>query len=403
MVFIRLILTRLKMKEYYCARAFSDFVIIDNGYGRVCACPMWNNDYFLGNLLEDDDVWNGPAAQAFRASILDGSFKFCNKKRCPYLITKFPNSITPIRKWSDLPLDRSWTLEGIKDDLLKRNTILSYRPRDVYLAYDKSCNLTCPSCRDHIWSYTPEEQKRIERLHDIVVTKYLPDAHRIFLGGAGETLAGSIFPKFLQQASSEMFNQLKFISIYTNGLRFKKAYPTFSPFTQEKLKFVEISIDAASSETYAINRRGGDWEELKENLSFITELKRQKKIARINIHFVVQQNNYHEMFKFVEFGNQHLADTIDFQMFATHLIRWTKPNSYFYEWEEKAVQEPNHPEHAKFMAVLDSFCAQYRDEISKGKISLGVLADVYQRKYSSQRDRLFKEFTELQRNNETTS
>ena len=68
--------------KYYCTRPFEWFAVLDNGDVSPC-CPPWIDGYRIGNLYKQsvDEVWNGEKAQAFRESILDGSFKYCNK--CP--------------------------------------------------------------------------------------------------------------------------------------------------------------------------------------------------------------------------------------------------------------------------------------------------------------------------------
>jgi molybdenum cofactor biosynthesis enzyme MoaA len=54
---------------------------------------------------------------------------------------------------------------------------------------------------------------------------------------------------------------------------------------------VEISIDAATKETYEVIRRGGTWETLLLNLEFISTLG----LHDIRTSFVVQDTNYLEM------------------------------------------------------------------------------------------------------------
>ena len=67
------------------------------------------------------------------------------------------------------------------------------------------------------------------------------------------------------------------------------------------VKHCEISIDAATKETYETKTRlGGDWGVLHENLKFIQTI---PSIEEITLSFVVQHNNYTEMLEFVNHFN----------------------------------------------------------------------------------------------------
>ena len=58
-------------------------------------------------------------------------------------------------------------------------------------------------------------------------------------------------------------------------------------------------IDAATKDTYNINRVLGDWDKINENLKFLSTLN----LGQLNIDMTVQKNNYKEMVDFVKFGN----------------------------------------------------------------------------------------------------
>src|SRR6266542_1615578 len=49
-------------------------------------CPTWL-ETSAGNLQRQsvEEIWNGKTAQAIRESIHNGSFSYCNGKRCAYL------------------------------------------------------------------------------------------------------------------------------------------------------------------------------------------------------------------------------------------------------------------------------------------------------------------------------
>src|SRR5574337_685764 len=101
-------------------------------------CPSWLNTS-IGNLRYQsaEQVWNSKEAQEIRRSILDGSFKYCDHSKCPFLQT----IIKPVERVEDV------TDEDLRMVIEKKLTILPYGPREINCSYDKSCNLSCPTCR----------------------------------------------------------------------------------------------------------------------------------------------------------------------------------------------------------------------------------------------------------------
>jgi len=78
-------------ERLFCSKPFTWFEVSrDREEGEVfLCCPSWLPKP-IGNLTRQGvhEVWNGTAAQEIRASILDGSFRFCNHGLCPYLQTR---------------------------------------------------------------------------------------------------------------------------------------------------------------------------------------------------------------------------------------------------------------------------------------------------------------------------
>jgi hypothetical protein len=78
----------LKNRRLFCSNPFEWFEITQlNGRGGVyLCCPSWL-DTPIGNLQYQsvNEIWNGEKAREIRRSILDGSFRYCNRSRCSFL------------------------------------------------------------------------------------------------------------------------------------------------------------------------------------------------------------------------------------------------------------------------------------------------------------------------------
>ena len=76
-------------ERLFCAQPFERFEVLGGGGDRgetYFCCQNWVTRS-IGNMSESsvEKVWNGRAAQEFRRSILDGSFRYCRTELCPYL------------------------------------------------------------------------------------------------------------------------------------------------------------------------------------------------------------------------------------------------------------------------------------------------------------------------------
>ncbi|MCG8430246.1 MAG: hypothetical protein MJA29_03635, partial [Candidatus Omnitrophica bacterium] len=72
------------MSNLFCSRPF-EWLEIQGGCAFFC-CPGWSR--IPGVSLKGRNVaeiWNSPAAQEFRASILDGTFKYCSPCHCIFI------------------------------------------------------------------------------------------------------------------------------------------------------------------------------------------------------------------------------------------------------------------------------------------------------------------------------
>ena len=84
--------SKIDLKDYFCSVPFNSLEIHNN----VCfvCCPSWlPNKVELSNIPLKD-IYNSEPVVDIRNSILDGSFKYCNKELCPYLSKLLNHGIT---------------------------------------------------------------------------------------------------------------------------------------------------------------------------------------------------------------------------------------------------------------------------------------------------------------------
>jgi radical SAM protein with 4Fe4S-binding SPASM domain len=382
---------RIESKKIYCRRAFDHAQLLDNGEVSPC-CPPWVNHYSLGNINEQsyEEIWNGEKAQKFRESILDGSYKYCNAKSCPHLGPK-THCVGTIEDHI-----RGRVHEDIMNDMLDEKTVISHGPHEIQFCNDRSCNLSCPSCRRGVIMVSGKEKQKLLDMQTKFQADFLKDADRFTITGSGDAFASPIFRKFLQTFTKEQAPKLRHINVLTNGLLLKKHWHTLSDYSKEKIEYISVSIDASTPETYAINRRGGDWDLLHENLKFIQRLKLDKKILEFQASFVVQDNNFHEIKDFVLMCESYGVTHIQLQIIEPDFIRDLGYGDYLEEWIQKAVHEKSHPNHNELLSIIrDDFFVKYIDRIDIHKpevtIAMGPLLNLREGRDISQYDELLTE------------
>ena len=329
------------LKNRFCPEPFENFSLFEDGKVFQC-CPAWL-PFSAGNFLVNNgaDVWNSEQAQAIRASILDGSFSYCNRSVCPKIQA---GTLPTIAQARNQPLYRA-----IIDE---KKTVINGIPRFLNLCNDLSCNLSCPSCRvakiNHV---TGEGYDRAQQLQDKVVAAYLSEpseqAFTLSITGSGDPFASRVFREFLHSFDGAKFPNVK-INLQTNGVLFNRKQWQGLHRVQDKINTVIVSFDAATEATYNITRRGGQWSLLLSNTQMLGQLRRDGRIKYLSLDFVVQDVNFREMAAFVDLAKSFSADRAYFAR-ALQWGAWTPE-----EYRQKCVWAPDHSDHAEFIGMISS-------------------------------------------------
>lgn len=317
---------------YVCTKPFEWYEIAWNKEVYPC-CPGWL-PHSIGKMPEQspEEIWNSDIAKKIRKSVLDGSFDYCKPEFCLHL------------------KEKTWPVKQAKDIDLEHYIRLIEAPAApsmVNASYDRSCNLSCPSCRNDIVTANREERSSYDKLMEDLLNTYGPDLRSINITGSGDPFASRHFWDLLQSGVLARYPELK-IRLHTNAQLFDEFHWNRLAPLHQQIEAIEISIDAASEPTYAINRRPGNWQQLIANMEFIGELRRTKKITLLQLDFVVQLNNWQEMPDFVLLGKKWNVDRIVF----TALNNWgtfTKEDHSY-----RAIHSPGHPLHPHLLAMLEN-------------------------------------------------
>lgn len=328
-----------RLQGRFCGNPFSQLDVYENGDLHLC-CNAWLPKP-IGNLNRDsvEAAWNSPTARRIRESILDGSFRYCDHRVCPYI----QNDSLPT-------LEEAERDPRFGDVIGRRRTALDELPTFINLCNDASCNLYCPSCRTERIHYTEgrEFQRRVH-LQDRVVQALFSEPtdrrFRVSVTGSGDPFASKVFRDFLFGLDGRDFPNLE-ISLQTNGV-------LLTPRTWQRLHRIRnnitdviVSFDAATPETYAVTRRGGHWPTLIDNVRALGERRTAGELRYLKLDFVVQQANYLEMPAFVDLGRSLGADRVGFSL----VMNWGTWSAA--EFAVRAIWRRDHPEFDAFLEVL---------------------------------------------------
>ena len=316
------------LSKYVCTRPFNYVEIQKDGVYSCCTTWLPNK---VCEINQIDGSWISDNLKEVHESILDGSYKFCSKSKCPHL-SKLINTGTPVE--GNLFIEKSLF------DYEKYKT----GPTDINFALERSCNLSCPSCRDNVIMAKGEEFKFIDDTINKSIDVYGKNLEYIYLSGTADPFASKTFRNFLINFDKTKFPKLQNIHLHTNGLLLNKKMWESLKNSHEYINSIEISIDASTKETYEKVRRGGDWFMLLENLKYISTLD----IPYKKVSFVVQDNNYFEMLEFYNLMSDIFNNDVFF--FYNKISNWGTFTDE--EYSIKQIWNENHPEFDKFLIEL---------------------------------------------------
>ena len=331
-----------------CTRPFEWFEVHPDGSVFLC-CPAWLKRS-IGNLLRHtiEEIWNGPIACEIRKSILNSSFHNCSRSGCPHLQTRS----APVTFLEAIAADE------LKYAVRKNETRLAYPPRSLNLCFDHSCNLACPSCRRQGRLAQGAERKRVEQISAILQQELLPQAQTVTLSGFGDPFGSPTYLALLKTLNQTDFPLLEQVRLHTNGQRLTAEMWHGLPGLAPLLSEIEISIDAATEATYQLNRPGGSFPRLLDNLNFLKNCD-----CELTLSMVVQRNNWREIPHLLELARGYGAG-----VYLSKLVNWGIFSRDEYRF--RAVHLSGHPEHNDFVQLLKRLAVE--------TIELGNLSSIIQ-------------------------
>jgi hypothetical protein len=325
---------RYSLAGKICPQPFIQFDVLERT-SHLCCASFLNTSVGAVSNRPWEEVWNSETAQAIRESVHDGSYRYCNKGTCPQIQM---NNLIPTAELA--ARSDSW-----REILEAATTALPHGPESVNLAYDRTCNLSCPSCRLERFAADEAMRRKYDRMQERSILPLLKGAKTVFITGSGDPFASKNFRRLMEQLTPEDYPELRF-QVMTNGMLFTPRQWENFPALHRRVKILKISVDAATGPTHELLRRGARWPVMLENMALAGELTARGEIDHFELVVTVQTENYREMGDAVSLARKVGATGIYF----ARITNWGTFTEQ--QYRDKAVFLTSHPEHEAFLEQM---------------------------------------------------
>lgn len=271
----------------------SPFYWMNFFYEKVyCCCPGWTK-MAIGNIGDNSiaGIWNSEQARYIRRKMYEGEWREICNSICPTIAAHRHDG--RLIKYGELEKSDFLTPELVEEIRCRKERLESF-PTLFKPDNSNVCNLSCIMCDKDVYTDDPG---LIDKTTDDM-SNYLATAKIIVLSGIGDPLAIPYARNWLTNGRSDGSGPR--FDLITNGLLLPKYWERIK---HQKFGSIQVSVDAATRETYEKIRVGGSWDDLLRSLSLLQE--NRDKFSHVGITMVVMKANYREIPAFVDLAESY--------------------------------------------------------------------------------------------------
>ena len=277
----------------FCPKPWTGFEVEHDGTVYPCCMARM----VCGNVRDASvrEIWNGPIYQEFRRKMAEGRREEICRPECPRLHGVVPEPVPVIQ--TEVFADN---YEQSQAEIKARALILSSLPRFLKVTHSTLCNLDCIMCyqdRDDLRTLQEAFYEQIGEFQDCVQEIQV-------LGG--EPFAIRRVRDFLS-GFSEAQHPDAHLALVTNGTIHDAK--TIEIVRNLRMSWMTISLDAATTGTYAHIRRKGDFANAIEGAKKWIAIGSDKGFP-VSLAFTVMKDNVHEMPMFAELAKSLGVDCL---------------------------------------------------------------------------------------------
>jgi len=200
-------------------------------------------------------------------------------------------------------------------ELKAKPLVMRHVPSSIEIELTNRCNLACVQCL-RSQGLKPYELGDVSFDNYRRILAQFPHALHVCLNGFGEPLMHAEFVEIV--AHTRALLPWAKIVIYSNGTLLTEALA--ERILGSGLTEINVSIDAATPETYRKVRRGGRFEVVHDNLRSLLRLRRAAglKLPLVGVNFVLLNDNEGELVPFIEQAAELGVDFVNCISYATY-------------------------------------------------------------------------------------
>lgn len=200
-------------------------------------------------------------------------------------------------------------ISSLVQTLLRPDKLL-LSPIHVQFEPSSRCNQNCLHCEHDKNRKNPIDTTldEFKDFYELMKPLY------ITLNGYGEPLMCKDLPDIISYARDKGTQ----VNTTTNGILLKKYA---QPLIDSRINLINVSLDAASDETYSKIRGINTFDKVVENIKYFNQLRKENNSdTLLRLSIVIQQSNMKELEEFAKLSNELGADSIIFQLIETGFI-----------------------------------------------------------------------------------
>jgi|GEM_PF-291212 len=271
----------------------SPFYWMNFFYEKVyCCCPGWSK-MAIGDIRDNSiaEIWNSEQARYIRRKMYAGEWREICNPICPTIAAHRHDG--RLIKYSELEKSDFLTPELVEEIRSRKERLESF-PTLFKPDNSNVCNLSCIMCDKDVYA---DDRELIGKTADDM-SNYLSTAKIIVLSGIGDPLAIPYARDWLMNRKSDGFGPR--FDLITNGLLLPRYWGRIK---HQKFGRIQVSVDAATRETYEKIRVGGSWDDLLRSLSLLQE--NRDVFSHVGITMVVMKFNYREIPAFIDLAESY--------------------------------------------------------------------------------------------------
>jgi len=331
-----------RLSKVGCTVPFKTIEIHGSGQISLC-CYTWLPE-FCGNILTDSpqQILDNARRQEILQGMRQGRFDHCTD-HCPrissFLTSGFNHYIKPLADF-DAAVNKAFY--------------------HIYLTYDASCNLQCPSCRKGLIVHKPNDQnnpavQKLLAIHHKVkqlIQLLLDQGHAVQLNitGSGDPFASPLYWNYLLELAAQPQDPRLTLALCTNGVLMTAANWQSIRSLWPHIASISVSIDAATEATYKVVRKNGNFDQLKQNLDHLDQMIADGNLPNMHTwtnNFIVQRDNFRELQQFIEWQLTYKS----LKLIWTNLIaQWNHLTDE--EYRDMAIWQQDNPHRAELVDML---------------------------------------------------